>query len=202
MLHAQKLPYHFWAEAMHTTCHIHNRVTLRKGTKATQYELWKGRKPTVNDFHVFGTVCYVLVDREQRRKLDPKSDECIFMGYSVNSRAYRVYNKRTKTIIESINVVLNDTPEEQLTVEEEEEDNSPQPLSDQPNVPDNMPGIPTNEPSTISPMFKGSSTRFLKMHPVDNIIGNPNEGVITRSEIKLLTHASYPQLNLKISKRH
>jgi transposase InsO family protein len=47
MLHAQKLPYHFWAEAMHTTCHIHNRVTLRKGTKATQYELWKGRKPTV-----------------------------------------------------------------------------------------------------------------------------------------------------------
>ncbi|KAK2449666.1 hypothetical protein QL285_008838 [Trifolium repens] len=95
MLHAQKLPYHFWAEAMHTTCHIHNRVTLRKATKATQYELWKGRKPTVKYFHVFGTVCYVLVDREQRRKLDPKSDEGIFMGYSANNRAYRVYNKRT-----------------------------------------------------------------------------------------------------------
>ncbi|KAK2381531.1 putative mitochondrial protein [Trifolium repens] len=71
--------------------------------------------------------------------------------------------------------------QEPLIVEEEEEDSSPQPQSDQPNVQDNTPDIAINEPSTISPRFKGSSTRFLKMHPVDNIIGNPNEGVTTRS---------------------
>jgi hypothetical protein len=46
-----------------------------------------------------------LVDREQRRKLDPKSDEGIFVGYSPNSRVYRVYNKRTMTIMELINVI-------------------------------------------------------------------------------------------------
>jgi len=39
MLHAKHLPYRFWAEAMNTTCHIHNRVTLRIGTKKTLYEL-------------------------------------------------------------------------------------------------------------------------------------------------------------------
>jgi hypothetical protein len=44
-MHAQNLPYQFWAEAMHTRCHIHNRVTLKSGTKETKYELWKGRKP-------------------------------------------------------------------------------------------------------------------------------------------------------------
>jgi hypothetical protein len=51
MLHAKHLPYHFWAEAMNTACHVHNRVTLRTGTATTLYELWKERKPTVKYFH-------------------------------------------------------------------------------------------------------------------------------------------------------
>jgi hypothetical protein len=68
----------------------------------------KGRKPIVKHFHVFGSKCYILADIEQRQKLDPKSDEEIVLGYSTNSRAYRVFNKRTKTMMESINVVIND----------------------------------------------------------------------------------------------
>jgi transposase InsO family protein len=60
LLHAKHLPYRFWAEAMNTACHIHNRVTLRTGTTTTLYELWKGRKPTVKYFHVFGSKCYIL----------------------------------------------------------------------------------------------------------------------------------------------
>jgi len=91
MLHAKHLPYYFWAEAMNTTCHIHNRVTLRKGTTTNLYEIWKGRKPTVKYFHVFGSKCYILADRDHRRKMDPKSDEGIILGYSTNSRAYRVF---------------------------------------------------------------------------------------------------------------
>jgi len=90
MLHAKHIPYHFWAEAINTACHVHNRVTLRIGTAATLYELWKERKPTVKYFHVFGSKCYILADRDYRRKMDPKSDEGIFLDYSTNSRAYRV----------------------------------------------------------------------------------------------------------------
>ncbi|KAK2385434.1 putative mitochondrial protein [Trifolium repens] len=114
MLHAKSLPYHFWAEAMNTACYIHNRVTIRKGTSATLYELWRERKPTVKHFHVFGSKCYILADREQRRKLDPKSDEGIFLGYSTNSRSYRVYNSRTKVVMESYNVVVNDVETEKV----------------------------------------------------------------------------------------
>ncbi|PNX57030.1 putative gag-pol polyprotein, partial [Trifolium pratense] len=61
------------------------------------------------------TACYIhnrvtlRTDREPRRKLDPKSDEGIFLGYSTNSRAYRVFNYRTRTMMESINVVIDDT---------------------------------------------------------------------------------------------
>jgi hypothetical protein len=55
MIHAKKLPYHFWAEAMNTACYVHNRVTLKKGTPTTLYEVWKGRRPTVKYFRVFGS---------------------------------------------------------------------------------------------------------------------------------------------------
>jgi len=82
-------------------------VTLRSGTTTTLYEIWKGRKPTVKYFHIFGSKCYILADREHGRKMDPKSDEGIFLGYSTNSRAYIVFNTRAKDVMESINVVID-----------------------------------------------------------------------------------------------
>jgi len=57
MLHPKHLPYYFWAEAMNTACHVHNRVTLRAGIATTLYELWKERKTTVKYFYVFGSKC-------------------------------------------------------------------------------------------------------------------------------------------------
>ena len=78
------------------------------GTKKTSYEIWNEKKPKVKYFWVFGSKCFILNDRENLGKFDAKSDEGIFLGYSVNSQAYRVYNKRTKTIMESINVVIDD----------------------------------------------------------------------------------------------
>ena len=110
MLRAKKLPYHLWAEAMNTACYIHNRVTIRYGTASTLYEIWKGRKPTSKYFHVFRSKCYIIEDREKRKKMDPKSEEGIFLGYSSNSRAYRVYYSRNKTMMESVNVVIDDAP--------------------------------------------------------------------------------------------
>ena len=59
-------------------------------------------------FQVFGSKCYILNDRENLGKLDAKSDEGIFLRYSTNSRAYGLFNKRTKTVMESINVEVDD----------------------------------------------------------------------------------------------
>ena len=59
-------------------------------------------------FRVFGSKCYILNDRENLGKFDAKSDECIFLGYSTTSRAYKIFNKRTKTVMESINVKIDD----------------------------------------------------------------------------------------------
>ena len=59
-------------------------------------------------FRIFGSDCYILCDRENLEKFDAKSDKGYFLEYSSTSRAYKVYNLRTKTVMESSNVVIND----------------------------------------------------------------------------------------------
>ena len=109
MLNSKKQSKRHLAEAVNTACHTINRVYFHHCTKKTPYELLKGRKPNVSYFHVFGSVCYILNDREHLGKLDSKSDDGVFIGYSMNSKACCVYNTRTQTIMESVNVVVDDT---------------------------------------------------------------------------------------------
>ena len=97
MLLNKNIPQKFWAEAVNTSCHIGNRIYFLARTKKTSYEIWREKKPKVKYFQIFGSKCYILNDKENLRKFNAKSDEGIFLGYSTNSRAYRVYNKRTKT---------------------------------------------------------------------------------------------------------
>jgi len=108
MIHSKNLAQHFWGEAVNTTCHIINKVYLRPEINKTPYEIWRRKKPTVKYFRIFGSKCHILRDRENLGKFDPKSDEGIFLGYSTNSRDYRVFNKRTDIVMESINLVIND----------------------------------------------------------------------------------------------
>jgi len=108
MIHSKNLAQHFWGEAVNIACHIINRVYLRPETNKTPYEIWRGKKPTVKYFRTFGNKCYILRDKENLGKFDTKSDEGIFLGYATNSRAYMVFNKRTETVMESINVVIDD----------------------------------------------------------------------------------------------
>ena len=109
MLHAKSLPMYFWVESIITACHIINRVYLRKNTKQTSYELWYGKKPNLKYLRTFGSRCYVCKDREHLSKFETRGDKAIFLGYSPNSHAYRIYNLSTKTLMESINVIVSDT---------------------------------------------------------------------------------------------
>ena len=87
-----------------------NRALIRLILKKTPYELYKGRKPNISHFRIFDCRCFVLNNgKDNLGKFDAKSDEGIFLGYSLHSKAYRVYNKRTITIEESIHVVFYET---------------------------------------------------------------------------------------------
>ena len=81
---------------------------FKPGTKKTPSELWKGRKPNVKYFIIFGSTCFILKDRKNVGKFDSRSDEGIFMRYSSISKAYRVYNKITKKVVETVNVVIDE----------------------------------------------------------------------------------------------
>jgi hypothetical protein len=119
IIHSKNLAQQLWGEAVNTACHIINRVYLRPETNKTPYEIWRGKKPTVKYFRTFGSKCYILRDLENLGKFDSKSDEGILLGYSTNSRAYRVFNKRTETVMESINVVVDDEEVERPNSREE-----------------------------------------------------------------------------------
>ena len=109
MLHNKDVARNLWGEAVNTTCHTVNRVYFKPNTKKTPYELWKGRKLDVKHFRIFGSTCFILKDRENVGKFDSWSDEGIFLGYSSTSKAYRVYNKRTMKVMETMNVVIDES---------------------------------------------------------------------------------------------
>src|SRR5690606_18243061 len=85
-----------------------NRVYVKPKTKTTPYQILKGKTPNLSHMHVFGCLCYVLNDKEKLGKLDSRSDVGMFLGYSTNSSAYRVYNQRTKFIGDNVNVLFDD----------------------------------------------------------------------------------------------
>ncbi|KAI3720023.1 hypothetical protein L6452_20930 [Arctium lappa] len=108
MLSQSELPLFLWAEAVSTACHTQNRSMIHRRFKKTPYALINNRTPTIKYFHVFGCTCYVLNDRENLNKFSAKADEGIFVGYSSTSSAYRVYLKKSKTVIESVNVTFDE----------------------------------------------------------------------------------------------
>ena len=60
----------------------------------TPYEIWRGNKPNLKHFHEFRSMCFMLNDREHWSKFDSKSDEGMFLRYSLDRKAYKVFNKR------------------------------------------------------------------------------------------------------------
>ena len=109
MLHNKDVARNLWGEAVNIVCHAVIRVYFGPSTKKTPYELWKGRKPNVKYFRIFGSTCFILKDRENVGKFDFRSDEGIFLGYSSTSKAYRVYKKKIMKVMEIVNVVIGES---------------------------------------------------------------------------------------------
>ncbi|KAI3715360.1 hypothetical protein L6452_22340 [Arctium lappa] len=108
MLSQSDLPLFLWAETVSTACHTQNRSIIHCRFQKTPYELINNRTPTIKYFHIFGCKCFVLNDRESLNKFSAKADEGIFIGYSSTSAAYRVYIKKSKTVVESVNVTFDE----------------------------------------------------------------------------------------------
>nr|GFA44465.1 hypothetical protein [Tanacetum cinerariifolium] len=99
------------AEAIATACFTQNFLIIHKHFDKTPYELMNKRKPNIKFFRVFGCRCYLLNDDEDVGKLKENVDIGVFIGYSKESDAFRIYNKRTRKIHERVNVNFDEISE-------------------------------------------------------------------------------------------
>nr|GFC39222.1 retrovirus-related Pol polyprotein from transposon TNT 1-94 [Tanacetum cinerariifolium] len=87
-----------------TVCYTQNRSIIRLRHDKTPYKLLHGKLPDLSFLHVFGALCYPTNDSERLGKLQPKADIGIFIGYAPTKKAFWIYNRRTRRIIETIHV--------------------------------------------------------------------------------------------------
>ena len=80
-----ELPTFFWGYALETAIIILNRVPS-KSVSSTPYEIWRGKKPNLKYFKIWG--CSVYVKRNFGHKLDTRADKCLFVGYPKDSIGY------------------------------------------------------------------------------------------------------------------
>eukprot|EP00795_Rhopilema_esculentum_P014459 gene14460-biopygen4243 len=106
MLHAAKLTNDFWGEAVATAVILRNRSPTKAVKDMTPYESFYGIKPDVAHLKVFGCDAYMHIPKELTKKFDSRSRKCIFVGYSLYRKAYRLFDPRTKKLYESRDVVF------------------------------------------------------------------------------------------------
>ncbi|GJQ98344.1 ribonuclease H-like domain-containing protein [Tanacetum coccineum] len=106
MLADSFLPNTFWAEAVSTACYVLNRVLVTKPQNKTPYELITGKIPIISYIRPFGCHVTILNTIDHLGKFEGKSDEGFLVGYSLNSKAFRVYNLETKRVEENLHITF------------------------------------------------------------------------------------------------
>lgn len=102
------VPKSFWSEAVNWSLHILNRSPTLAVQNLTPDETWSGEKPDAGHFRIFGCISYADILDEKGKKLNNKSEKCIFLGVGKNIKAYKLYNPRTKKTVISKEVVFDE----------------------------------------------------------------------------------------------
>jgi hypothetical protein len=161
MLHNANLPYTFWAEAIFTAAYIRNRCISRTldNKTITPEEIWTGFKPSVKHLRTFGCDAYALIT-DYRHKLQPKAEKLTLVGYSTESKAYRLWSPERRKIVISRNVRFNENSVNQTHIPNTEETIETQGETDHEIVPE----IST-EPEVVieRPKQKSKSTNNSRM---------------------------------------
>ena len=98
----------FWGEAINTAAYLRNRAPSAALKNSTPFEIFTGNKPDLSNLRVFGCIAYVHILKKNRSKLDGKAMKCILVGYSSDQKAWRLFNKDTKELIISRDVIFDE----------------------------------------------------------------------------------------------
>nr|GEW36595.1 retrovirus-related Pol polyprotein from transposon TNT 1-94 [Tanacetum cinerariifolium] len=188
MLIFSKAPMFLWAEVVATACYTQNRSLIHTRHHKTPYELVHNKKPDLTYFRLFYALCYPTNDSEDLEKLQPTTDTGIFVGYAPSRKGYRIYNKRTRRIMETIYVQFDKLTDPMAPVHLAEpnyiEDHTIAPINNNPFVNVFAPephseassygDISSTDSPYVSQTFHHLNT-WSKDHPQDNVIGNPSQ---------------------------
>ncbi|KAJ4789254.1 polyprotein [Rhynchospora pubera] len=160
MLKSKGMPNQFWAEAVATAVYILNISPTKAVMNMTPFEAWFGRKPSVSHLRVFGCIAYTLVNAQNRKKLDAKSEKWVFLGYCIQSKGYRLYNHVTNKIIVSRNIMFDETASWSWSKEREEEEGN----NEQPQI-----GTRSSDPMPITNQIQNSEKPVKKMRSIQEL---------------------------------
>ncbi|BBH09287.1 transposable element gene [Prunus dulcis] len=108
MLHEKGMTYDFWAEAVNTAVYLLNRCPTKSLKKVTPFEAYTGRKLGIAHLKIFGSPCHVLIPSALRHKLEENSHKCIFVGYGLCEKGYRLFDPSTRKVILSRDVQFDE----------------------------------------------------------------------------------------------
>ena len=124
MLIESNLPRKFYVEVVKTSSYIINKVMVRPSSRKISYEMFKGKKPSLAHFKVFGMKCFVHInDKKDVDKFEDTSEPEIFLGYSKTSRAYKIFNLKHEIVEESPHVIFNESIDKSVNCRNEDNEN-------------------------------------------------------------------------------
>ena len=110
MMAQAELPECYWAEAVATAAYLRNRVPTRSLKSTTPYEKWFERKPDLSHIRVFGCMCYAYIPEVNKKgKLSNKAEKLRFIGYSLQTKGYRLIDESTSKVLVRRDVICNES---------------------------------------------------------------------------------------------
>ena len=120
MLKAKDLPRELWGEAVSTAVYILNRSSSKTLQGQTPYEMWTGRKPSVDHMKSFGSIAHVKVTKGHLSKLEDRSQPMIFIGYELGTKAYKCFDPVNSKVIISRDAIFEENEKWTWSTQEEE----------------------------------------------------------------------------------
>eukprot|EP01018_Ginkgo_biloba_P012046 Gb_36581 [translate_table: standard] len=152
-----------------------NRSPTNALVNKTPKEAWTGIKPDVSNLRIFGCLAYAHVPNEKRTKMESKIIKCIFIGYSGEQKAYRLYDPKAKKFMVSRDVIFDEdgiykddavAKKKKVVIDF---DSSPK----------------EEEESQSSQIQKNTTKRVVRNHNLEAMLDNNFERRVTRSQSRV-----------------
>ena len=109
MLAHKEINNRFWAQALATAVYVRNRVTSSVLPPNTiPHHKWMGKAPSLSHVRVFGSKGWYILPKQKVRKLDPRAQEAVFLGYAESSKVYKLWDGELRKIVISRDVVFDE----------------------------------------------------------------------------------------------